>query len=570
MKTLYAIIISLFFLSPCFSQQDLLPAFPREIRGAGTNEDIAYFIPENRPFTGIVVDEKTKRKLGEYANGYRNGIFTEYYPNGKKRSEGKYINGVKNGDHIEWYENGNKKVLTTYMDGKQNGAASEWLANGQKVIPPSPLELSEKADTAYAAGLFDEAEPLYTAVLRAVPDDPLATKRLKEITVRRQQAEKLKNADFFLTRGDDAYRTGDFSLAASYYSKISEVDESYHDAGAKYWLSKARAAKAIGDQTSLREAKVKLKRMVLPESLQADQAELCPASDQSIAADSMSLEDLIDVIECGNTVLFKIKAYNYSSASSFWGGMWDGRGGGSLEGGTVTVSKRAVAFRTADDDNSFSESPSEIMTVSNQQNMCVNTDIRVKKGKGERETKLFHFCHVNTYMNGEAVRCDVCDNSSQMKSLQMLLDKVHAMPKEAHTSANIPAAQSGKKEPNYAKTQETNSEQPPMRTYEEWNLAKLVMLKPAGNYIRVTARWLGPSSNEVDAPDGYFTGLLMDPKSAGAIYFLWIPKSLADDVSNISSNSMITVEGLAQKRGNGKIAGILVHRFVGIAGKPTL
>jgi tetratricopeptide (TPR) repeat protein len=422
MKTLNAIIISLLFFSPCFSQQDLLPAFPREIRGAGTTEDIAYFIPENRPFTGIVVDEKSKRKLGEYSNGYRNGIFTEYYANGKKRSEGKYINGVKDGDHVEWFENGVKKYQINYISGKQNGAAIEWLANGQKIIPPSPLELSEKADAAYAAGQFDEAEPLYAAVLRAVPDDPLATKRLTEITGRRQQAEKLKNADFFLTRGDDAYRTGDFALAASYYIKISEVDESYHDAGAKYWLSKARAAKATGDQASLREAKGKLKRMALPESLKADQAGLCPAPDQSIAAASMNLEDLSDVIECGNTVVFKIKFPVTSAAASFWGGMWDGRSGRSLGDGTVSVNERAVAFRTGDDDKSFSESPSEIMAVINDKDICVNVKVRVKRGKGEKETEDFWFCHADGYMSDNLVHCNNC--LGPMRSLHALLEKV--------------------------------------------------------------------------------------------------------------------------------------------------
>jgi tetratricopeptide (TPR) repeat protein len=138
----------------------------------------------------------------------------------------------------------------------------------------SPLELSAKADAAYSAGRYDEAEKLYAAVLSVVSDDPGASKRLKEISGRRQQAEKLKNADFFLTRGDDAYKAGDYALAASYYIKVSEVDETYRDAGAKYWLSKALAAKAKGDATALREANGKLKEMTLPESLGGDLAGL--------------------------------------------------------------------------------------------------------------------------------------------------------------------------------------------------------------------------------------------------------------------------------------------------------
>ncbi|HAD14634.1 MAG TPA: hypothetical protein DCF33_19585 [Saprospirales bacterium] len=130
MKTLFAILISVLFNAPGFSQQDLLPAFPREIRGEGTTGNIAYFIPENKPFTGIAVDEKTNKKLGEYSNGYRNGMFTEYFPNGKKKCEGKYTNGVKDGTHTEWFVNGIKKNEIVFANGKQEGKYVLWYDNG--------------------------------------------------------------------------------------------------------------------------------------------------------------------------------------------------------------------------------------------------------------------------------------------------------------------------------------------------------------------------------------------------------------------------------------------------------
>jgi len=90
MKPFITLIISVLFITPCFAQQkDLLPAYPREITYSG---DIAYF--NGSPFTGVLVDEKTNKRLGEYKNGYRNGLFREYYLNGKKKSEGKYTNGI--------------------------------------------------------------------------------------------------------------------------------------------------------------------------------------------------------------------------------------------------------------------------------------------------------------------------------------------------------------------------------------------------------------------------------------------------------------------------------------------
>lgn len=132
MKSIIIITIFILFIPPCFSQQDLLPAHPREIRGEGTTGNIAYFIPENRPFTGIVFDEKTKNRLGEYSNGYRNGMFTEYFTNGKKKSEGKYIYGAKDGTHTEWYENGNiKKSESKYFNDKKEGEEIYYHSNGK-------------------------------------------------------------------------------------------------------------------------------------------------------------------------------------------------------------------------------------------------------------------------------------------------------------------------------------------------------------------------------------------------------------------------------------------------------
>jgi antitoxin component YwqK of YwqJK toxin-antitoxin module len=137
MKTSLLFIITYTLFFPCFSQQDLLPAFPNEISGEGVERNLAYFIPENRPFTGIVVDEKTKKKLGQYLNGYKNGLFTSYFKNNKKMQEGTYNYGIKEGTHAEWYESGNKKSEISFFNGKFNGTYSEWYPNGNKKINAS-------------------------------------------------------------------------------------------------------------------------------------------------------------------------------------------------------------------------------------------------------------------------------------------------------------------------------------------------------------------------------------------------------------------------------------------------
>ncbi|MDP3359643.1 MAG: hypothetical protein Q8S41_09880 [Lutibacter sp.] len=105
MKTLVILLFSIFFLTPCFSQKDLLPVYPNEITYQNNR---AYF--NGSPFTGLLVVKKTNKKIGEFKNGYKNGMFTEYYTNGKKKSTGNFVNGQKDGVHFEWYENG---ILTS-------------------------------------------------------------------------------------------------------------------------------------------------------------------------------------------------------------------------------------------------------------------------------------------------------------------------------------------------------------------------------------------------------------------------------------------------------------------------
>ena len=106
--------------------------------------DIAYF--NGLPFTGLLVDEKTKKRLGEFRNGYKNGMFLENYANGKKKSEGKYANGIPIDTHNFWSENGltlnEKKYLNgivikevIYENGqiiKTKDLLTEFYPNGQK------------------------------------------------------------------------------------------------------------------------------------------------------------------------------------------------------------------------------------------------------------------------------------------------------------------------------------------------------------------------------------------------------------------------------------------------------
>jgi len=125
MKTLLTTIIFLVFIAPCFSQQDLLPAYPKEITYRG---DIAYL--NGSPFTGLLVDKKTNKQLGVFRNGYKNGLFTEYFNNGKKKTEVKYSMGIKDDIETEWYETGQKSREVNVKNGLPNGILHEWNTDG--------------------------------------------------------------------------------------------------------------------------------------------------------------------------------------------------------------------------------------------------------------------------------------------------------------------------------------------------------------------------------------------------------------------------------------------------------
>ncbi len=44
-----------------------------------------------------------------YNNNLKNGLWTEWYENGRKMEEGSYINNLRDGLWTEWHENGRKK-----------------------------------------------------------------------------------------------------------------------------------------------------------------------------------------------------------------------------------------------------------------------------------------------------------------------------------------------------------------------------------------------------------------------------------------------------------------------------
>jgi antitoxin component YwqK of YwqJK toxin-antitoxin module len=148
MKKLLILIIGCLLSSIIYSQQDLLPAFPDEITYQG---DRAYF--NGSPFTGLLIDKKTNIRWGEFKNGFKNGLFTEYYSNGKKKSEGSFVNGVKVGSHTEWFENGQKEKMQSFDNGIPSGDYMGWNIKGN-LIKKISYESGKIKDGYYS--IYDE------------------------------------------------------------------------------------------------------------------------------------------------------------------------------------------------------------------------------------------------------------------------------------------------------------------------------------------------------------------------------------------------------------------------------
>ena len=96
-------------------------------------ELIATFV--NDQYDGVYkewYENGRKSIVGTYKNGKEQGVYTEWHENGKKALQTKYINGIPDGRYREWHENGKKRIRITFRDGKENGVWTQWYENGKK------------------------------------------------------------------------------------------------------------------------------------------------------------------------------------------------------------------------------------------------------------------------------------------------------------------------------------------------------------------------------------------------------------------------------------------------------
>ncbi len=98
-----------------FNKEWLLTSIDSAIyyRISGFNDSV----PE---YDGVVIDYYLKtdsiQMVGYYKNGYRNGEFKFFFPNGKERLIINYLNNERTGFWKEFYDNGNVKIELKYED----------------------------------------------------------------------------------------------------------------------------------------------------------------------------------------------------------------------------------------------------------------------------------------------------------------------------------------------------------------------------------------------------------------------------------------------------------------------
>ena len=90
---------------------------------------IHYAPNQEQPYTGWV---KNIRKLQQFRDGKKHGIYITWYGNWRKAEQGQYKNGIRHDLWIQWDPMGEKESQGIYKDGNRHGLWTLWNPNGQK------------------------------------------------------------------------------------------------------------------------------------------------------------------------------------------------------------------------------------------------------------------------------------------------------------------------------------------------------------------------------------------------------------------------------------------------------
>jgi len=100
-----------------------------QFRRDPSGEKIYHAPNQEQPYTGWV---KNIRKLQQFRDGKKHGIYITWYGNWQKAEQGQYRNGIRDGLWTQWYPMGEKEGEGTYKDGNRHGLWTLWHPDGQK------------------------------------------------------------------------------------------------------------------------------------------------------------------------------------------------------------------------------------------------------------------------------------------------------------------------------------------------------------------------------------------------------------------------------------------------------
>lgn len=76
-------------------------------------------------------EDGSKRYVGEFANGKRNGYWIYWYKNGNMWSEGYFKDDLRDGLGTTWHKNGQKHYEGSYSEGIRTGTWTFWSEEGE-------------------------------------------------------------------------------------------------------------------------------------------------------------------------------------------------------------------------------------------------------------------------------------------------------------------------------------------------------------------------------------------------------------------------------------------------------
>ena len=128
-KSYLTIIVMLIFLNGCTEE---MVNFELELVKAN---EIYFHSRLNTPYTGKVYSiysNQTKKSDGYLLKGKKDGLWSEWYENGRIKSKENYSDGIADGVWKQWYLNRQLRLKASFKEGKAHGLHEEWYSNGQK------------------------------------------------------------------------------------------------------------------------------------------------------------------------------------------------------------------------------------------------------------------------------------------------------------------------------------------------------------------------------------------------------------------------------------------------------